>query len=170
MKKHLSILFVLTLVLFPLTSTAQKWVKYECRDAKFAAQFPMTPEEKVEDSEQGKSYTATVTQGNTVYMASALIHTTNLQVAGLDQQTLASTSLDAFEKALGATKVTKKNYYSRNDVGLDAEIIVPGFANPILYRVIVIGQIQYQVVVMQKEGKAKKGTMYKFINAFKVLK
>lgn len=167
MKKQLAILFVLTLMIAPLSTQAQKWVKYENSQAKFSVSFPNDPDEKVEESDKGKSFTATASLDGMVFMASALIHKTNLNVKGLTQETMAKTSLDAFEKALGASKVSRKNYYSKNDVGIDAEIEVPGYDNVVLYRVIVIDQIQYQVVVMKKSGKAKKGDMKKFINSFR---
>ena len=169
MKKEALFLFFFAIISSPFC-LAQKWVKYENKTARFSTEFPQEPKEEIEDDETGKAYTATLSVDGYIFMSSALIHKTNLSVEGLTQEAMAQTSLDAFEKALGATKVTKKNYYIRSNTGLDAEIEVPGFDNPILYRIIVIDQIQYQVVVMKKEGKAKIGKMKKFIGSFRIVK
>ncbi len=169
MKNYLILIIGLTFF-FGSNVHAQKWIRYQSKSARLQADFPVNPEEKIEDTDKAKTYTATVTHDGYEFTASAMLYKTNLNVKGLSQETLAKTSLDAFEKNLGATKVMSKNYYYRQDVGLDAEIDTPDYDNTILYRVIVVGKTRYEISVMKKSGKAKYGLMKKFLNSFKILK
>jgi hypothetical protein len=165
---RLSFFLVIGLILFPLVSNAQKWSRYSFKDAKFSIEYPVEPVTETKTDDIGKTITTKLVDGNTIYMATAIIHKTNLNVKGLSQESLAKASMDAFADALGATKVTRKKYYYKKDVGLDAIMESNEFESPIYYRIIVVEQIQYQIVVMTSSGKEDKGGRKKFLGSFKL--
>lgn len=162
MKLALSLLALVPVFLNSSLNT-HIWVKYENKCASFTAEA----REDIENDELGKNNSATSNSDSYLFMASALVDKTDMSSEGMNQQDIAKASLDAFEAALGASKVTRKPYYVKGNYGLDAEIEIPGLENIVLYRVMFTGQTQYKAVTIKKEGKAKMGLMKKVIGSFK---
>lgn len=167
MKKFI-LLFAIA-VLIPNFLVAQKGHIFLCKEADCKITFPVEPEYKKEESEDGILYKATLEFEGQQYIFKAYTFRTNINLKNANQETLAKASMDGFTNGIKATSVYRKTWPFRGNIGLQAEIKSPEYQNTVYYKVIVIGQNRYEIAVLRAKGKLNNGGKNKFMNSFKLL-
>lgn len=161
-------LLTIALFLFPQFTTAQEWVKYKSKEGKFQIEFPGEPKEDIQKKEDSKTIQLQVESNDVIYMGSAVIHQTKLDVAGVTPEMLAESSLDAFAGVIGGN-ITKKEDFKMNGVnGKACTISNPDQGFECHYKCIIIGQIQYQFIVMSAPSNSNKENRDKFFDSIKI--
>lgn len=140
------------------------WQSYESKAGKFKAKFPSTPEVKTEDTDTGKRHKAMARFGNGVYFATFMVHDTPLA----KHFDLAKTSLVAFNDKLGGTIKSQNDWEVKGHKGLQATINIADKGSLVEYRVVLVGQIQYQLIVVYPENEWDAKTTKKFFKKFKL--
>lgn len=163
MKKHpivlLMISFVLLTTAFAPKAEAQKLSSTE---GKMSIKFPAD----YQASEEGPTKKFTATVGDQTFFAAYTVHEVELE----DQMGLAEVSLDEFNKILEGNILEKSNWKLKKNTGLKANIHLEKQDGKILYHVILIGNIQYQVVVISPTESFDQKSADKFVKSFKVKK
>lgn len=167
MKNKLLILMALFIAL-PTFTTAQKWEKYKSKEGKFELEIPGEPKEEIDKQEDAKTIQIELSVNDVIYMASAVIHKTNLKVDGITPEMLAESSLDAFANVIGGEIVSKKDFKINKVTGKSCVIKNDSKGFECYYRCIVVGQIQYQFIVMNAPSKSDKSARIKFIDSIKI--
>ena len=162
------IIFKLSFVafLFIMQSFTPVKMKYISSEAKLSITFPTTYETI---NKNGDGYSSVETQGNLndqLFMASYQIH----KVQMTEHEAMAIVSLESFNEALGG-KITKQSTWMVNkNRGVQASIDIPASNLKAEYKVVLIGQIQYQVVVISEASIWNQANADKFFKSFKVKK
>ncbi|NOQ73858.1 MAG: hypothetical protein GQ574_17760 [Crocinitomix sp.] len=140
--------------------------KYFSSEAKLSVTFPSKFETTEDVKEAFKSVKTQVMVNGALYYVSYSVHKNDLS----KNESLAKVSLDSFIETLNG-KVTKEAIWKvRKKNGLQALFNVTEGELKGEYRVVIIGQIQYQIaVVAPKESWDEKVTK-KFFKSFKVKK
>lgn len=139
------------------------WHKYTSEDGKMSISFPSKPEESVTDNEMITTIKLSSEYNQKTYFVGLTTHKNSLEEES--PQELARVSLDAFtESTKGAITSESVFKYKKNE-GLQADIKLDG--GYLKYKVILIGQHQYQLVVISENDNFGKDTE-KFFKSFKV--
>jgi len=120
-----------------------KWVKLKRKDLKFQARFPGEITTKTTEKEKLTTHKFNCTLHDVVYFIGASVH----KVEMTDHENMAKISLESFAKTLNGEVDAEKEWILKGNKGMQAIINVPSMGATIDYRVILIGQIQYQVVL-----------------------
>ncbi|MCD4735047.1 MAG: hypothetical protein K8R53_03300 [Bacteroidales bacterium] len=139
--------------------------KYSSKASKASIVFP--EEFKVERDENKSPVTTKVSAevGENVFMFSYTNHEVTLD----DPYHLAEVSLQSFQETLQGEVVKMTDYFYDDYKGRDAIFDVLGTEVTIYYRVLIVGQIQYQMVVVDQQGDILK-KKDKFFKSFKINK
>lgn len=165
--KRLLLFSSMTVLFIGLTSLAPSAkFKYTSSEGKASIVFPyeITTSEK-----SGDSYRSVSTQAmnnELLFYFTYTIHESELS----ENEALAQVSLDSFIEGLNG-KVSKQSVWTvRKQKGLQAKLSVD--ANGLIgeYRVVLIGQIQYQIAVVGKFEGWNQKEADSFFNSFKVKK
>lgn len=81
---------------------------------------------------------------------------------------LAQTSLNTFAEEVGGKVIHETDYHYDDYKGRSAEIEMEEEGATLYYKVILVGQIQYQMVVVTQSGDVTK-QKDKFFNSFRIL-
>jgi len=137
--------------------------KYASKDSKASIVFPA--EFKVEREKNKSPVTTKVSAeiGENVFMFSYTIHDVTLD----DPYHLAEVSLQSFQETLQGEVVKMTDYFYDDYKGREAIIDIPGTIATVYYRVLIVGQIQYQMVVVDQQGDILK-KKDKFFKSFKI--
>lgn len=142
-----------------------KWHAYSTEVGKIKAKFPGNPTLENQDTEIGKKHTATARFGENTYMISYVIHTTTLA----EQDKLADASLAAFrDKVKGQVLNQSPWTVKKAGTGIRASIAMPDKDAKVEYRVVLIGQIQYQIIVVAPSDKYDAKVAEKFLKKVKI--
>ena len=158
------ILFSMGMAPYP----AAKWKKYTSEVCKAKISFPAEfTEESPEESDYGKTYKVTAEDGSTQYFFAATVHKNPLD----EHYELAKIGMESFAESVGGDLSDEGDYIYKSHRGVKGDISKDGVL--IRYRTILIGQIQYQIIVIYTEGApdaVEEAKASKFFNSFKVLK
>lgn len=125
-----------------------KWHTYTSEDGKMSINFPTEPETDVTEGEDITTYKISASLENTTFFAGYTIHKNSLENEDLKE--LAKISLDAFTDAVKGEITSQKPYKYKKHEGIEADIKMEGAF--IKYKVVLIDQAQYQLVVISMDG------------------
>ncbi len=161
--KHSFYLFALILLIpFMALSVAEVGGHpFTSADSKISIKMPAEFEKEVSELDDGKTTKVSCTLDGILYFFSWTEHITPMT----DHTALATTSLNAFNETVGATITEQKPYFYKNHEGVSATMVAEGkgYFN---YRVILIGQFQFQLVVASTADNIRKSSK-KFFKSFK---
>lgn len=162
------ILLLALLTLFVSALNAQNWTTYKSKPAKFSIDFPAeAKEEKLED-EETVSYQYQSSLEDVIYMASAVIHETKLNVEGLTIEDLTNSSLEAFANVMGGEMKDSGDIKIGKNKGKYCILYNQEKGFMCYYRCIIVGQIQYQFIVINAPANDDKKTREKFFKSIAI--
>lgn len=157
----------LSICLLFLTATlSAQNQKYKSEEGKMSITFPAAFESDVADTGDAKIMKISATNGEQTFFASYTLHT----VALTDRELLAETSLESFTETTGGTMAYKKSWNMNGEKGFIALIELEEQKAYLQYQVILIGNIQYQIVVVAPKASWNQKSADKFLKSFKVQK
>ena len=165
--------FILSSLFFQLflkqaDSDKVTWEKYSNENCKVSMEFPGKVEESMTEQEAAKTYKALYsTDKNVTYLLAMTVHENELD----DHMALAEVSLAAFAESLNGKILQQENYKYKKYKGIEATLTMEEQNAEIRYRVILIGQIQYQIaLIFLKTNAAETEDIERFFKSFKYLK
>ena len=141
--------------------TPQKPVKYVSENGKMSANMPGEYEVTMDDSESTTIAKISTSVDDVNFMFSWTLHKNPLE----DHEGLARVSLDSFQETIGAEILKEELYKYGKNKGLNAILKLEDVAF-IRYKVILIDQYQFQLVVVGPEDNFEKMAK-KFFKSFK---
>lgn len=164
-------LLTAALIAFYLVSTGVQgsspavpgWTKYRNDEGKVSIKFPAEFDVTVEESETATTYQIISELGKDVFMLSFTFHETEMD----DPYNLAQVSLESFNEAVGGELVKETDYKYEDYKGREAIVDLSDAGATVYYRVVIIGQIQYQLAVVDHSGNIL-DEKDKFFNSFSV--
>ena len=157
-----SLLLLSVFILFTSFAPAKKKFVYDSAEGRFSVIFPA---EYASDTEEGEAVTTTkvscVLDGQT-YFASYSVH----QVEITGQKEMAEVSYDSFIKAVNGEPISKMEWSVGEYAGLAAVMSMDESSVKLEYRVVLAGNIQYQLVVMAPDEDYDEKAAAKFFNSF----
>ncbi|MBK8555442.1 MAG: hypothetical protein IPL65_06560 [Lewinellaceae bacterium] len=165
--KHPIFSISLIAFVFVLTSFAPPAkFKYTSTEGNFSITFPADYETANKDTEDFTSVETQSSFEDQLYFVSCSTHKMEIS----EHESLAATSLESFNEAMGGRITQQSTWSIKKHKGLQADIEIPSDNIRAKYRVVLIGQFQYQVVVMSESSKWNQVNADKFINSFKLKK
>lgn len=121
-----------------------KWEKYTSDDGKVSISFPAVPQDEATEKDGITTHKVSAVDGVTTYFFAYTTHTDKIE----DHEGLAQVSLEAFNGSIGGKIMSQGTYTYKKNNGLEAKIEIPekGY---VLYKVVLIEQTQYQIVVIK---------------------
>ena len=162
------LIFACALLLIPTMTQAQKWTKVKSKEGKFEMEFPAEPKLEKKEKDDSKTFQYQLTHNEVIYMASAVVHSTKLDVEGLSKETLAESSLDAFAKVMGGKILKKGDFKIGKNKGKSCSIENKDKGFLCYYRCIIIGQIQYQFIIMNAPSADDIESRDQYFNSIKI--
>ena len=157
----------LLLVLVGATSLAPSVkVNYSASEAKLSVTFPGEFESSEQFEESYKSVKTQAVVDDMVFFVAYTIHETEM----VDVEGLAKVSLDAFVEGLEGEVTEETTWKVNKQNGIKALIAVPKSALKGEYRVVIMDNIQYQIMVVSPEATYDQKKAKKFMKSFKVSK
>ena len=129
-------------------------------------QFPAKPEISETKKEDATTYKATATKGQTTYFVGFTVHQTQM----MDHQELAQVSLDAFAETLGGIITEQSDWKYKKNLGRQAVVELKEQDARVDYKVILVDQIQYQLVIVSPKADHDAKVAKKFFKSFKMKK
>jgi hypothetical protein len=170
MKRFLKPFVMIGLGLFMTVFVAQaQKQKYSSEQGKMSIVFPAAYEtSEISTSEDMQTLKTTSQLGDMTYFASYTLHSIPME----NPEDLAKESLDAFVAQLNGVLMEQEIWKVKKHNGQLAHITLQiEDANArIEYRVIIIGQLQYQIIAMTDADTWDSKTVKKFMKSFKVKK
>lgn len=155
----LMLLFVVLTSLVP----AEKF-KYTSEEGKVSVIFPGEFATTIKNDDSFKTVKTQAMFNDVVFFVSYTIHEEKLE----DGPELSKVSLDSFIEALNATDVQESPWHVRKKEGLQATFKVAENNLKGDYRVVLIGQTQYQITAVGSEQNWDQKVIDKFMKSFKV--
>lgn len=137
--------------------------KYVTEKGKASIKFPAEYSVEEDNSDLTSTTKVMASLDDNIFMFSFSIHETTLS----DHYMLAQTSLTSFNDEVGGRIISETDYVYDDYKGRSAEIELEEQNVTLYYRVILVGQIQYQMVVVAQSGNIVK-KKDKFFNSFKL--
>jgi hypothetical protein len=169
----IAILFVsaaglLTQAYYPAPEATLKSFKYSSEDGKVQIKFPCDYNVEATEKELGDNVEVSCENDDLAFYLSFLIHNTDLSEVGSYE--LAQTSADAFVETTGGTIRTQQPFMVKDKKGEEMVIDLEGVGKTIVYRVLIVDQIQYQMVIITGDLEKDQGAINKFLKSFKLRK
>jgi len=161
-----SLLLVSVFILVTAFAPPKKGQTYQSDEAKFSIIFPGAYESDVVTGENNITHKITCTVDNQTYFASYTVH----QFVIDDQEGLAGVSYDSFLASIGGKEVSKSEWVLKKNKGLKAKIDLTESLSTLEYRVVLVGSIQYQLVVLAATGDYDDKAAQAFFDSFKLMK
>ena len=157
----------LVLLLVGITSlvSAQN-AKYSSSEANVSVTFPGTYETTEKVKEAYKSVMSQVIVDDILYYCSYTVHDNDLS----GNEELAKISMNAFVEGMGADIEEEAEWKVGKNKGLQASLVVKDRELKGEYRVVIVGQIQYQITVVGAAASWDKKRAKKFLKSFKIKK
>ncbi len=144
-----------------------KWYSYSSIEGKARVKFPAEPELKTDAQETMKTFTAMANAFNgmesDLYYLAITVHQ-----AELEDPALLDTSLNAFTRTMGGTIASREEWKAGKPKGLRAAIVLNNQAGKCDYRVLMRGNLQYQVMIVTSSVFNEK-LQKKFFKSFKLI-
>lgn len=153
--------FIMTTAFAP----AKKKFIFKPEEGKLSVIFPA---EYTSDRDEGENVTTiktSCTLDGQTYFASYSLH----QVEITEHKEMAEVSYDSFIKAINGVLVSKSDWIVNNYEGIKAVMNIPTENVKLEYRVVLAGNIQYQLVVMASGADYDEKMADAFFNSFKLL-
>ena len=167
MKKYSSTFLIVSIVLLTAAfMPAGKGNVYSTKEGKFSVTFPAAFKTEITEQESAKTIKTSAAVGDQTYFASYTLH----EVEMTDPESLAETSLEAFTEATGGTLSDKNAWKIKAHNGLKAIITLEEQDAKIQYHVILVGQLQYQIIVVGPEASWEQKPADGFFKSFKLMK
>ena len=160
-----SIILILLLLSVSYTQ-AQKSVAYKSEEGKFSIKFPGEFKENITEKESAKTVKIQCELEKSNYFASYSLHKVDID----DPLEMAEVSLESFTEAIHGVVVTRTEWKIKKNEGLKALIDLPDNGAKLEYRVILVGNIQYQLIVIAVDGAIDKKKANAFFKSFKLKK
>ena len=165
MKKNL---FTYLILIFAVSSAATlpfaKGFKYTSAEGKFSISFPGEFKTETTDQDEAKTVKTSATLGDLTYFASYTLH----QIKMSEPESLAGTSLEAFTEATGGSITSQSEWKIKEHKGVKATISLEEQKSKIQYQVILVGQLQYQILVVAPNASWYQKTADTFFKSFKL--
>ena len=161
------LMLAFTLFLIPSLSQAQKWTKVKSKEGKFEMEFPAEPKMEKKEKDDSKTFQYQLTHKDVIYMASAVVHDTKLDVEGLTKESLAESSMDAFANVMGGKILKKGDFKLGKNVGKSCSIENKEKGFLCYYKCIISGQIQYRFIVMNAPSVDDKKSRARYFASIK---
>ncbi len=162
--------FLLFFSFFLLTSFSPsekvKWKKYSSTKYQFKVKFPAAVDESISEEDGITTLKLNSKINKNAFLFYCTEHTTPL--ANIDSKSLAEEALKGFSSALGAKKIDSSDWSYKGHAGKQAS-----FSNNEIrvdYRVVIIGQNQYQAMVTSRKTDFKNDLAQKFFKSIKIKK
>lgn len=166
-KTFLRALLLLLFIGTTSIASAQKQ-KYTSTEGKMSVTFPAGSSFETSESDLDNTKTVkTAAQSNkVVFFVSYTIHETVMP----EDEDLTQVSVDAFIKALNASITKQSDWKVGKNIGVKVELVVE--ENNLVgdYRVIMVGQYQYQITAMGSKSDWDQAVVNKFMKSFKLKK
>lgn len=140
--------------------------KFSPTEGKCSIVFPSEFSEETKEKEDYTMIKGQVTDDGMVLIATCTIHNTPLD----DVDLLTEVSLNSFISSLNATTKSKTNWNVKKHKGLQVEFESTEQNMIGELRVIIVGQIQYQIVAVGSNEDWDVAKAQKFLNSFKLTK
>jgi len=148
----------------PVAPEKVKWSKYNAEEGNVKIKFPFPYEINEEQKEKVKTVKVQAKSGEDLFYLAYTIHTDKLN----DNEHLAEVSLESFAETLHGKIVQQEEYRINDQNGVKAKIAMQDVGAEIYYRAIIIGQIQYQLIVLDV-SKSFQEEREEFFDSFRVL-
>ena len=158
-----TLLFALMLGFVATPVSAQKWVKYKEKSCKCKIKFPVQPEEDVTEKEDATTYKISAQVNDQTFFFGYTVH----GVTMVDHENMAKISLDAFNEQLGGEVRGERAWEISGATGRQATLDLKEQGAVCMYKVVLIGQMQYQVVVIAPLSTLDKDAADDFFASFK---
>lgn len=139
--------------------------KFKSSEYKCSIVFPIPFVESMSENEDSKTLKLKAQSSDVTYFFGASRHINPM----FDHKEMAAISLQAFTEALNGTEQSREIFKKGAHEGFDAVVYLTESNTWVFYRVILVGQFQYQVVVTQPGAELSK-TGKKFIRSFRFRK
>lgn len=164
MKRLIFASFLLVLLVGVTSLAPAPKYKYSSEEAKLKVTFPaeFKTTEKIKDSYRSKSTQAVYE--DMVLFVSYTMHDSEMT----DKKELTQVSLDAFTEGLDAEITEQSDWNVKKHEGVKAKLEVSSNGLMGEYRVVIIGQIQYQITAVSAKDTWNDKVAQKFFKSFKV--
>lgn len=167
MKKSLFFLMLASFLFTSFTLVAQtKGFFYNNTDAKFSAVFPAQYDVELLESVEANTVKIAASTENQSYFITYTVHSSELT----ELTELAYTSLNSFSEALGTKTTEQSEWKVKKNSGLQATLYIENGTIKIKYYVVLVGHIQYQLVVLAQNESFDEKASNAFIKSFKISK
>jgi len=157
----------LLILLIGVTSLAPATkYKYTSEEANLSVTFPAEFTTSEESNENYKSVKTQAISDEMVFLAIYTVHDADVS----EQEKLSEISINAFMEGLNGVPEGKTTWKVKKNNGLQSKFEVPEKDLVGDYRVVLIGQIQYQITAVSPKSSWDKKKASKFFKSFKVKK
>lgn len=160
-----SLLLISAFLLLTAFAPPKKYA-YKSEEGKCAVTFPGEFTTDTEMGEDAKTVKTMCTFDGITFFASYSIH----KVEITDQEEMAEVSCDSFKEAVSGQLLSKSEWNIDDHSGLMAVLDLSENQAKLEYRVILVGDIQYQLVAMAPYADYNDKLITKFFKSFKLLK
>ena len=164
MKKYIS-LIVLTLALSFSGAKAQDWMAFQAANCLCKAKFPARPDLSQQQVEGFKSHQSIARFNEGAYLLDYSFLQEPLDKA--NAKIASRQAVKDFGESLNANLVKAKKWKVNGWEGFQTQMEVPGSGEFILYNVVIVNRIRYEVAVLAKEEHGRK-VGKKFVKSFKL--
>ena len=145
---------------------AQTPYPFTSNSGKYSITFPAKPEMTNSDSESATTYKTSCAVGDVTYFVGHTLHNQEMP----NPEELSEVSLESFNSTLGGEITTSGPWKFKKNTGRDARISMADQEALVWYKCILVGSIQYQLVVVAPAAAWDEKTAKKFMKSFKLLK
>lgn len=139
---------------------------YSSLEGKVKMKFPAEYGVEVSPGESHTTTKISAEHNGMNYFLSYTIHETPID----KHYEMANISLDAFRDKLNARSISEGDYQYKSYKGRTAEMMLDEQGIRLYYRAILVGQIQYQIIVTQEGTSSDRKMVDIFFKSFKLLK
>ena len=167
MKKIAESLLLVGLVYTLASIAPAKTVKkYSSKEGKMSVVFAAEYEVNTDNSDSFSTTKISSTVSENVYFASYTIHSETLT----EREDLCKVSLESFNETLGGEITDQSSWNISKNKGMKADIYLAEQQAKIHYRVVIIGQIQYQFAVIAPDDQWNAAGAEAFMKSIKLKK
>lgn len=162
-KLKTSLLLLSALILLAAFAPAKKFL-YDSSEGRFSVVFPAEYATERDEGEDVATIKTSCNLDGQTYFASYSLH----QLEMTDPMEMAEVSYDSFIKAVGGVLQSKSDWKVKEHTGLIAVMNLSDESVLLEYRVILVGNIQYQLVVLAATGDYDAKAAGNFFDSFKL--
>jgi len=160
-----TIILILSFSAFTSSVQAQKRYQFTTDEGNFKIKFPVEFTTERTEKESATTTKTSCTVDDQTFMASYTLHETEL----IDHIEMAEVSAESFGESINGTLQSKTDWTVNNHTGLIAIFDLPEVEAKVEYRVVLVEQIQYQVIVLAKNINYNEEMAADFFKSFKLM-